>query len=135
MSSNAERQLAGSFVVDSLTAMIGDRIENVGKRMLEGYLAYGRGERADIRSTLVDMVADTGHFVVFEGGDEEAAFTAGNASTAKQVTHSPDTETQAAVAIAAIKSYAVKKGFDFDAILWLAKDHLRAETQSSSAKP
>ncbi|WP_456717557.1 hypothetical protein [Bradyrhizobium sp. USDA 4350] len=114
---------------------VGQRIDDVGRQMVENYLKSGRGERADIRSTIVDMVTDAGHFVTFERKDAETSFDAGNALRDEFVIHSPEVETRAAVAIGALKAYASQKGFDFDNILWLAKDHLRAETMSRSTTP
>jgi hypothetical protein len=135
MSTNSEREAAGSFIVDRIVGYTGHRLDTVGEELVGHYLDYGRGEQEDIRSTIVDMVADTGHFVVSEGGDAEKSFEAGSTTGDNIVTRSQDAESQAAVVIAALKVFSEQKRFDFEAILWLAKDHLRAERSSLSAQP
>jgi hypothetical protein len=131
MRENEDRALAGSFVVDGLITKTGWDIDKVGYGMVESYLNHGYGEREDIRSTVVDMVADVAHFVVSENGNFENVFEAAKSVTDEEgVTHSPSVETQSAIAIAALRVFATRKGYNFDDIMLTAANHVEDEVRA-----
>lgn len=134
MSSNEERQEQGYFIIESMNAFADHNIHETGRELVELFLENGYGERADIRSTIVDMVANLGHFLIYGDGNFEAAIEKGNAMPDGPVTLSTDTEKQAAIAISALKAFASEEGHSFDDILWIAEDHVRSETSSPAIK-